>query len=169
MDRLVPALEMLPKVMDLRMAVVARGNAVHCARVFDLIELQFTVLMACLGEAGLEIPAAAATAIVIRAVRPHVDKVLLAYHRFDDKPQVLSHRVTIGFSHQLARILDRKRDLAIFVPIRIDLQLTLPNPLGIEPNDALDLEVVRDVELFQSDPDCKEFVPSFRIEPDLAA
>ena len=28
---------------------------------------------------------------------------------------------------------------------------------------------MRDVEPFQSDPDCKKFVPSLRIEPDLAA
>jgi len=69
----------------------------------------------------------------------------------------------------LTRILDRERDLAILVPVRIDLELALPNPFGVEPDDTLDLKIVGDVELFQSDPDCKEFVSSFRIEPDLTA
>jgi hypothetical protein len=167
MQRLVSALEMLAEVVNLGVAVVARGNAVRCTRIFDLIELQFTVLMPCLGKTGLEIPAAAAAAVVVRPVRPHVDEVLLTDHRCDDKTQVLGDRVAIGLSHQLAGILDRERDLAILVPIGIDLELALPYPFGIETNDALDLEIVGNIEFFQSDPDCKEFVPSFRIEPDL--
>jgi hypothetical protein len=36
-------------------------------------------------------------------------------------------------------------------------------------NDAFDFEVVIDLEFFQSEPDCEEFVPSLGIEPDLAA
>jgi hypothetical protein len=40
--------------------------------------------------------------------------------------------------------------------------------LGIILNDAFDFEVVRNVEFFQSGPDCKEFVPSLGVEPDFA-
>ena len=35
-------------------------------------------------------------------------------------------------------------------------------------NNTLDLEIIRDVKFLQSGPDCKEFVASFRVEPDLA-
>jgi hypothetical protein len=51
--------------------------------------------------------------------------------------------------------LDRKFDFQIFVPIGIYFELSLPDPLGVKPDNALYLEVVGDIEFFQSDPDCK--------------
>jgi hypothetical protein len=68
----------------------------------------------------------------------------------------------------LAGILNRKFNFKILVPIGIDLEFSLSDPLGIILNDASDFKLVLDVEFFQSGPDCKKFVPSLGIEPDLA-
>ena len=58
-------------------------------------------------------------------------------------------------------------DLAFLVPVGIDFKFALLDPLRIQLDDTLDFKVVLDLEFFQSDPDCKEFVPSLGIEPDL--
>jgi len=63
----------------------------------------------------------------------------------------------------LAGVLDRELDLEVLVPVGVDLELALANPLGIEMDDADNFELVGDVELFQSGPDCEEFVPSLGI------
>jgi hypothetical protein len=98
----------------------------------------------------------------------HFYKVFFTHNRFHGIPQVFGHRISKGFSHQLAGILNRKFNLQILVPIGIDLQLSFFDPLGIILNDAPDLKLVLDIEFFQSGPDCKKFVPSLGIEPDLA-
>ena len=62
----------------------------------------------------------------------------------------------------------RKFNFQVLVPVGIDLELAFLDPLGIILNDTFDLKIVIDVEFFQSGPDCKKFVPSLGIEPDLA-
>jgi len=117
---------------------------------------------------GLEKPSTTTTAVIVRPVRVHIDKIFFTHNRFHRIPQIFSHRIPKSLSHQLAGILHREFDFQILVPVGVDLQLSLPNPLGIILNDTLDLKVVLDLEFFQSDPDCKQFVPSLGIEPDLA-
>ncbi len=112
--------------------------------------------------------AAAAAAVVVGAVGKHVDEIFLAHDGFYNKPQILCHRIAKTFSYELARVLNRKLDFQVLVPVGIDLQFSFPYPLGITLNNAFDLKIVRNIEFFQSSPDCKEFVPSFGIEPDLA-
>jgi len=85
----------------------------------------------------------------------HVDKVFFTHNRFYRISQIFGHRISKALSHQLAGILHREFDFQIFVPIGIDLQLSFPDPLGIKLNDTLNLEVVLNLEFFQSDPDCK--------------
>ena len=50
----------------------------------------------------------------------------------------------------LTRILNRKFDLQILVPIRIDLELALPDPLGVVFVNVLDFKLMWNVEFFQS-------------------
>jgi len=85
----------------------------------------------------------------------HVDEILFTHHRLDHVAQVFRYGVAISLAHQLAGILDRKLDLALLVPIGIDLELALFDPLGIQLDDALDFKIVFDLEFFQSDPDCE--------------
>jgi hypothetical protein len=68
----------------------------------------------------------------------------------------------------LAGVLNRKFNFKILVPVGTDLEFSLSDPLGIILNDASDFKLVLNVEFFQSGPDCKKFVPSLGIEPDLA-
>lgn len=60
-------------------------------------------------------------------------------------------------------------NLAVLIPVRADLELAFSNPLGIVLNDAFDFKFVIEVEFLLSEPDSEQFVPSFSIEPDLAA
>ena len=97
----------------------------------------------------------------------HFDEIFFSHNRLHRVPQIFGHRIPKGLSHQLAGVLNREFDFQVLVPVGIDLQLSFPDPLGIILNDTLDLKVVLDVEFFQSEPDCKQLVPSLGIEPDL--
>jgi hypothetical protein len=101
----------------------------------------------------LQKPPAAAATVVVRAVGLHVDEILFAHDRFDNKAQVLGNGIAIALANNLARILNRKLDLQILVPVGIDLQFALTDPLGIVLIDVLDFKAVLEVELFQSGPD----------------
>ncbi len=154
--------------MDLRMAVMTRRYAVRRACTLYLLILQFPVSPPCFWKSRLEKTTAAAAAVIVRPVRRHVYKVLFADNSFDHEPQLLGNRVPKTLSHKLAWILNREFHLQILVPLGIDLQLSFPDPLCIILNDALNFKIVGNVEFFQSGPDCEKFVPSLRIEPDLA-
>jgi hypothetical protein len=169
MHGVVFAFKMLTYIMNLGMAVVARRYAVVCTRIDDLVEFKLPILTACLRKAGLQKSPAAAAAKIVGLVGGHINKIFFSHDRFDHKPQIVSHWIAKSFANQLAGVLNRKLDFQVLVPVGIDLQLAFTNPLGIILDDALDFKVKRNVEFFQSGPDCKQFVPSFRIEPDLTA
>jgi hypothetical protein len=140
----------LAELMDLGVAVVTSGNAVIGLGGLDLLILELAEGQALIFIAGLEEPAATAAAVVIGPVGLHVDEVLLAHHRLDHEPEVLGNGITVGFPDDLTGVLDRELDPEILVPVGIDLELTLANPLGVVFVDVLDDEVVLDVEFFQS-------------------
>ncbi len=96
---------------------------------------------------------APAAAEVVGPVGVHVDEILLAHHGFDHKAHIFGNGITQGFTYQLTGILKRELDLQIFVPVGIDLEFTLPNPLGIILNDASGLKIMLNVEFVQPDPD----------------
>ncbi len=167
--RMIAALKMLADIMNLGMAVVARGNTVSCAGGHDLIEFQFAKGPALIGQTALQKAAATTAAIVIGAVGGHIDKIFLAHHGLDHIAHIFGYRIAKGFANQLAGVLAGKFDLALFVPFGVDLQPAIADPAGVQPNDAFDFKLVLDVEFLQSDPDCEQFVPSLGIEPVLAA
>jgi len=158
----------IAQVMDLSMAVMARCNAVIRLCCQDLVCFEFPVVTPRIRIPGLEKSAAAAAAIVVRPVGVHFDEIFFTHHRLHGISQILGHRVPKGFANQLTGILNRKFDFQVFVPVGVDLQLPFFDPLGIILDDASDLKLVLDIEFFQSGPDCKKFVPSLGIEPDLA-
>ena len=83
----------------------------------------------------------------------HVDEIFFPDEGSDHETQILGNGVTVALANDLARILNRKLDFQIFVPVGIDLQFALTDPFGIVLIDVLDFEVVFEVELFQSGPD----------------
>jgi hypothetical protein len=144
---------MLAELMDLGMAVVTCGNAVIGSGGLNLGVLDFPVLEPLLFVPGLQKTAPAAAAEIIGPVGVHIDKVLFAYYRFDDKAKIFCHRIAKALADDLAGILNGELDLEVFVPFGIDLELALADPLGIIFVNAFNLEVVVDVEFFQSGPD----------------
>ena len=153
MYHVIPAPEVIAELVDLGMTIMASGNAVGGPRGLNLLVFDLPKLQALLLETGLQEAAAAAAAIVIGAVGLHIDKVLFPDHRLDDISKVFGDGIAIAFSNDLTGILNRELDLQVFVPIGIDLQLSLANPLGVVFVDLLDFKIMVDVEFFQSGPD----------------
>ena len=148
---------------------MAGGDAIGCARRHDLVELDLAIAPTLLCIAPLERPAPAAAAVVVGAVGRHVDEVLLADHGFGHEPQILGIGIAEGLAHLIAGVLDGELDLEVLVPVRIELEFALADPLRVKLNDGGDLELMGDFVLFQSGPDCEEFVPSLRVDPVFTA
>jgi hypothetical protein len=53
----------------------------------------------------------------------------------------------------LAWILDGELDFAVFVPVAVDLEFALADPLGVIFVNAFNFKFVLDVEFLQSGPD----------------
>ena len=155
MDGLPCVIPLVGQIVNLGMAVMTGRNAVIRLCCQNLFRLEFSVAASGFRIPGLEEPATAATAIVVRPVGMHVDEIFFAHNRLHRIPQIFGHRIPKSLAYQLAGVLYGKFDFKILVPVGIDLQLSFPDPLGIILNDALDLKLVLDVEFFQSGPDCK--------------
>jgi hypothetical protein len=141
---------MLAELVDLRVAIVAGRNAVIGSGRLDLFILQSSVFQAGVLVTGLQEAPAAAAAKIIGAVRLHVDEIFLADDGLDDESQIFGNRIAEALANDLTRVLYGKFDFKILVPIGVDLELALADPLGVIFVNAFDLEVMRDVELFQS-------------------
>lgn len=83
----------------------------------------------------------------------HFDEIFFAHNGFHHEPQIVGRWIPIALPHDLAWILGRKFELQILIPIRIDLKLSFPDPFGVVPVDACDLQVCFDIEFLQSGPD----------------
>jgi hypothetical protein len=153
MHGFVPALEVLLEIMNLRVTIVTGGNAIVGIRLLDLFIFETAIIAPRLGETRLQKTAAPAAAVIVGAVRGHVDEVFLPDNGLDHKTEILGNGVSQGLSDQLAGILNRKLDVQILIPVRADLEFALAYPLGIIFNNAFDFKLVFDVEFVQSDPD----------------
>ena len=146
----ISAAVMLAQFMNLGMAVMTGGNAVIGTSGLDLLVFDAAIFEALFLEAGLQKTAAAAAAEVVGFVGGHIDEVLFPHNRFDHIPKIVGNGITIAFADNLTGILDREFDFPILIPVGVDLEFALPNPLGIILIDALYFKFVFDVEFFQS-------------------
>ena len=156
------------QIMNLSMAVVTWCNAVIRLCRQNLVGFELTIASTRVRISCLEKTAAPTAAVVVRHIGVHFNKIFFAHYRFHRITQIFSHRIPKGFSDKLTRILHRKFNFEVLVPVGIDFQLSFLDPLGIILNDALDLKLVLNIEFLQSGPDCKKLVPSLGIEPVLA-
>jgi hypothetical protein len=168
MGRMVFAAIMFMQIMNLCVTVMARRNTVIRSCCHYLLKFASAVFASGFGKSRLKESPPSATAVVVRLVGSHLYKIFHAHNCFNNITKVVCHRVAQTLSNQLAWVLYRKFYFQIFVPVGIDFEFSFPDPLGIILNNALALKIVLDVEFFQPDPDCKKFVPSLRVEPDLA-
>jgi hypothetical protein len=139
--------------MDLGVAVVAAGNAIVGARLFDLLIFEPAVFEALLLEAGLEETTAAAATKIVGPVGLHVDKIFFSHHGLYDKAQIFGDGIAVTFAHDLAGVLYGEFDIQISIPIRTDVEFSFAEPFGVVFVDIFNLKVVRQVEFFQSGPD----------------
>lgn len=167
MSRLVFPAIMLMQIMNLCVAVMTRRNTVIRFCCHYLLIFASAVFASGFGKSGLKESAATATAVVVRLVGLHFYKIFLAHNSFNNIAKFVCHRVAQTLANQLAGVLYSKFYFQVFVPVGINFQFSFPDPLGIILDNALDLKIVLNVEFFQSDPDCKKFVPSFRVEPNF--
>ena len=117
---------------------------------------------------GLQESSTTSATEIIGSVGVHIDEVFFTNHGFDYKAQLIRHPVSKRFADQLARILDSKLDLQVFVPVRADRKLTFPDPLSVKRNNALDFKFRLNIELLQSLPDRVKFVASLGVQPVFA-
>jgi len=155
--------------MDLGMAVMARRDAIGCLGGQNLIGLGLAVGSSLLLKTRLEIPTTTATAEVVGPIGGHVHKVFFTHNRLNHISHILGNRIAKGFSNQLTGILEGELNLTFLIPVRRGFEFALSDPFCIQLNNTFDFKVVRDVEFFQSYQDCKEFVTSLGVEPDLTA
>jgi len=150
MHHVIPAAIMLAEFMNLCMAVVAAGNTVIRPGSLDLTVFQSAEFQAGFLISGLQKTPAAAAAVIIGAVRLHIDKIFFSDNGFDDIPQIFGDGVSVALAHDLAGILNRKLYFQILVPVGVDIQFALPDPRGVVFIDVFYFEFVRNVEFFQS-------------------
>jgi hypothetical protein len=149
----VTAAVMLAEFMNLGVAVVATGNAIVGARLFDLLIFDPAVFKALLFESGLEETAAAAAAKIVGPIGLHVDEIFLTHHRLDHKAEIFGDGIAVTLAYDLTRVLHREFKFQIRVPVRTDLEFAFADPFGIVFIDIFDLKVVGEIEFFQSGPD----------------
>ena len=138
----------LAELVNLGVAVVTASDAIIGFGILNLIIFLAAKFQARLFVSGLQ--ETTATAIIVGAVRGHLDKVFLAHNGFNHESQVFGDRISVAFVHDLAGILDGEFDFQVSVPIRIDLQFALADPFRIIFIDVFNLEFVVDIEFFQS-------------------
>lgn len=129
-DAIMP-FEMFAELMNLRMTVVAGGNAVIRTGGLYLIVFHLPVCQAFLFETRLESSSTAAATEVVGTVGLHVNKVFFTYNGFDNKTQVVGNGIAITLSDNLAGILYRKFNLQVFVPVGTGFKPTFTDPFCI--------------------------------------
>ena len=139
--------------MDLRVAVVASGDAVSGPRGLDLLVFESAVFQALIFVTGLQEAAAPAATEVVGTVGRHVDEIFFADHGPDDIAEIFGNGVAVALADDLAGVLDGELDLEVLVPVRIDLEAAFPDPFGIVFVNVFNIKVVIDVEFLQSGPD----------------
>jgi hypothetical protein len=153
MKRVISTAVMFFQVVYLGVAVVTGSNAVIGSGSPDLFVFDSAVCPAGFGKPGLQETTATPTAVVVRPVGGHIDKILFTDAGFGHIAQVFGDGIAEGLAHQLTGILYGEFDFPVLVPIRAGFQFAFAYPAGVILDDALDLEIVRDLELVQSDPD----------------
>ena len=150
MEHAIATAEMLTEFMNLGVTIVAAGNTIVRSGGLNLNIFQPTEFQTLLFVSRLQKTTAAAATIVVGVVRLHVGKILFPHHCLYHKAQILCDGISVAFTYNLAGILYREFDFQIFVPIGINIQFPLANPLGVVCIDVFNLKFVGDVEFFQS-------------------
>jgi len=122
---------MMAQLMNLRMTVMAGGNAVIRAGGLDLLIFHLPVSQTFLFEARLQKSATATTTVVVGTVGLHVNEVFFTNNGFHNKTQIVGNGIAIAFSDNLAGILYREFNFQVFVPVGTGFKPTFTDPFCI--------------------------------------
>ena len=164
MNHMIIAAIVVTDVFNLTMTVMTGRNHIGGPGGCNLVEFYPAECPSLVREPGLQRTAAAAAAIIIIAVGHGINKIFLTHNSLDYKTQVIHNLIGTAFSADIAGVLDREFGLYVPVPVRIDLELSLPDPLGIKFNDGDQLKFMGDIEFAQSFQDRKIRMPSLGID-----
>ena len=131
MNDAVMSFVMFAELMNLRMTVMAGGNAVISTGGPDLLIFHLPVSQTFVFEARLKKSATAAATVVVGTVGLHVNEVLFTNNGFHNKTQVVGNGIAIAFSDNLAGILHREFNFQVFVPVGTGFKPTFTDPFCI--------------------------------------
>jgi len=166
-NHVIPSAIVLAEFVNLGVTIMTPRNTVCRTGFLYLPIFESAVFQPGFLISRLKKAAASAAAVIVGSIRLHIDEVVFSYEGFHDQPKVFRYRIPIAFPNDLARVLNREFDFEILVPIGIDLELSLADPLGVIFIDVFNDKIVRNVEFFQSCQDREGDVPSLGIEKDL--
>ncbi len=122
---------MFAELMNLRMTVMAGGNAVIRTSGPYLIVFHLSICQAFIFEPRLEKSTTAAATVVVGTIGLHVNKIFFTHNGFHNKTQVVCNGVAIAFSDNLTGILYRKFNLQVFIPVGTGFKPTFTDPFCI--------------------------------------
>jgi hypothetical protein len=116
----VTSAKMMTYIVHLGMAVVTSRNTIIRTGCHYLVEFNFAIGSAFLGIARLQKSTAAATTVIIRFIRGHLDDIFFSNHRFNDESQVVCDFISFTFTDNLTGILYGELDFSVLVPVGIN-------------------------------------------------
>lgn len=129
-DAIMPFI-MFAELMNLRMTVVAGGNAVIRTGGLYLIVFHLPVGQAFFFETRLESSPPTTATVVVGTVGLHINEVFFTYNGFDNKTQIVGNGISITLSDNLAGILYREFNLQVFIPVGTGFKPTFTDPFCI--------------------------------------
>lgn len=114
---MVIAPEVFGEIVYLGMTVMASSNTIISPRSNDLIKFYFTILTTLFIVTGLQVTAAAATAVIVGPVGVHINKIFFSDNRFNNKSQIFRCRISKTFADYLTWVLDGKFNFQILIPV----------------------------------------------------
>jgi hypothetical protein len=165
---MITALEVFGEIMQLGVTIMTRRNNVLRTSSQDLVVFAPAIGLAGCLISGLEETSATSATVIIDLVWPGIDEILLTNTRFQNETGFIGPQVAKTLANNIAGILDGKLDFFVFIPVGIDGEFALANPVSVKEDNVPDLELVRNVKFLQSSLDCVMLVASLRIQPVLA-
>jgi hypothetical protein len=114
--RIVPTI-MLAQLVNLGMTVVTSGNTVICTGCLDLFVLDPPKLKTLILKPSLQKSTTPATAIIVGSIGSHVYEIFLPYACLDGISKIFSNGIPKALPYNLARVLKRKLDPKLLVPV----------------------------------------------------
>jgi len=167
-NHVIPSAKVFAELVNLGMTIMTCRNTVCRTGFLYLPVFKTSVFQPGVLISRLKESAASAAAVIVGSIRLHINEIFFPHKGFYYESKVFRYRIPIGFPNDLARVLNREFDFKVLVPIGIDLEFSLADPLSVIFIDAFNDKIVLNLKFFQSCQDREGDVPSLGVEKDLA-